>query len=208
MRRFVNQRGELLGLRLPRKQSNLAAVGDSKGRGDLLVEFQLDVLLCEECNHPVAVLAHFAGDVVLKLRQVRAYGLAEVEDVDGTEANQHGRWLRVLLLLCRVSLPAMADDRRENLNTFLALLHKSAKLVPCANARYSGGGRALSGDLQNVPERIRMETRHRAEIRGQSFALARLKLLDEVIHGLLDKLLGGVVLLAVALLVRRLAAVL
>jgi hypothetical protein len=37
----------------------------------------------------------------------------------------------------------MADDRRENLNTFLALLHKSAKLVPCANARYSGGGRAL-----------------------------------------------------------------
>ena len=61
MRRFVNQRGELLGLRLARKQSNLAAVGDSKGRGDLLVEFQLDVLLCEECNHPVAVLAHFAG---------------------------------------------------------------------------------------------------------------------------------------------------
>ena len=53
-----------------------------------------------------------------------------------------------------------------------------------------------------------METRHRAEIRGQGFALARLKLLDEIIHGLLDELLGGVVFLAVALLVRRLAAVL
>jgi len=53
-----------------------------------------------------------------------------------------------------------------------------------------------------------METRHRAEIRGQSFALARLKLLDEVIHGLLDELLCRVVFLAVALLVRRLAAVL
>ena len=83
----------------------------------------------------------------------------------------------------------MADDRRENLNTFLALLHKPAKLVPCTNARYSGGGRALSGDLQNVPERIGMETRHRAEIRGQSLALARLKLLNEVVHGLLDELL-------------------
>ena len=53
-----------------------------------------------------------------------------------------------------------------------------------------------------------METRHRAEIRGQSFALARLKLLDEVIHGLLDELLCRVVFLAGALLVRRLAAVL
>ena len=53
-----------------------------------------------------------------------------------------------------------------------------------------------------------METRHRAEIRGQSFALARLKLLNEVVHGLLDELLCGVVFLAVALLVRRLASVL
>ena len=53
-----------------------------------------------------------------------------------------------------------------------------------------------------------METRHRAEIRGQGFALACLKLLDEVIHGLLDELLCGVVFLAVALLVRGLAAVL
>ena len=53
-----------------------------------------------------------------------------------------------------------------------------------------------------------METRHRAEIRGKSFALARLKLLDEVVHGLFDELLCGVVFLAVALLVRRLAAVL
>ena len=53
-----------------------------------------------------------------------------------------------------------------------------------------------------------METRHRAEIRGQGFALACLKLLDEVIHGLLDELLGGVVFLAGPLLVRRLAPVL
>jgi len=53
-----------------------------------------------------------------------------------------------------------------------------------------------------------METCHRAEIRGQGFALACLKLLDEVVNGLLDELLCWVVFLAGALLVRRLAAVL
>ena len=53
-----------------------------------------------------------------------------------------------------------------------------------------------------------MEPRHCAEVRGQRFALACLKLLNEIVHGLLDELLGGVVLLAAALLVRRLAAVL
>ena len=51
-----------------------------------------------------------------------------------------------------------------------------------------------------------MEPRHRAKVRGQGFALARLKLLDEVIHGLLDDYLSGVVFLARALLIRRVAA--
>ena len=52
-----------------------------------------------------------------------------------------------------------------------------------------------------------METGHRREIRGQGFALARFKLLEQVIHGLLDELLRGVVALRGALLVRGFAAV-
>ena len=52
-----------------------------------------------------------------------------------------------------------------------------------------------------------METGHCCEIRGQSFALARFKLLEQVIHGLLDELLRGVVALRGALLVRGFAAV-
>ena len=51
-----------------------------------------------------------------------------------------------------------------------------------------------------------METRHRSEVLGQGFALACLKLLNEIIHGLLDELLCGVVFLGSALLVRRFAA--
>jgi len=51
-----------------------------------------------------------------------------------------------------------------------------------------------------------VEPRHRSEVRGQGFALARLKLLDEVIHGLLDDYLSGVVFLARSVLIRRVAA--
>jgi hypothetical protein len=51
-----------------------------------------------------------------------------------------------------------------------------------------------------------METGHRREICGQCLALARFKLLKQVIHGLLDKLLRGVVALRGALLVRGFAA--
>jgi hypothetical protein len=53
MRRFVNQCGELLGLRLAGKQRDLATVGDAQGRGDLLVELQRNVLLCKESNQLV-----------------------------------------------------------------------------------------------------------------------------------------------------------
>ena len=78
MRRFVNQRGEFFGLRLARQQSDLAAIGDTQRRGNLFVEFQRDILLCEECNHPVAVLAHFASDVVLKLWEFCRGRLADI----------------------------------------------------------------------------------------------------------------------------------
>ena len=47
-----------------------------------------------------------------------------------------------------------------------------------------------------------MEPGHRGQIRGQGFALARFKLLNKVVYGLLDELLRGVVFLAGALLVR------
>ena len=51
-----------------------------------------------------------------------------------------------------------------------------------------------------------METGHCRKIGGQGFALARLKLLDQKVHGLLDELLRGVVALRGALLVGRFAA--
>jgi hypothetical protein len=52
-----------------------------------------------------------------------------------------------------------------------------------------------------------MESGHRRQIRRQGFALARLKLMQQKVHGLLDELLCGVVFLAGALLVGRFAPV-
>jgi len=50
-----------------------------------------------------------------------------------------------------------------------------------------------------------MEPRHCREVGGQGFALARFKLLEQEVHGLLDELLSGVVFLGGALLVGRFA---
>ncbi len=80
------QRGELLGLRLAGEQGNSPAVADAKRRGNLLVVFELDVLLVEKRNQAFALVAHFAADAVLKLWKVCAFGLRMVEDVDGAEA--------------------------------------------------------------------------------------------------------------------------
>jgi hypothetical protein len=50
-----------------------------------------------------------------------------------------------------------------------------------------------------------METGHRCEICGQCFALASFKLLEQVVYGLFDELLRGVIALRGALLVGRFA---
>ena len=60
---------------------------------------------------------------------------------------------------------------------------------------------ALPCNGKDVAKAVFVEAGHCAEVRGQGLALARLKLLNEKIHGLLDDKLCGVVLLAGALLV-------
>jgi len=63
----MDQTGEVLGLRLARQQSNLAAVADAKSGPDVLVVFERDILLREKIGKPVAVRAYFAADAVLEL---------------------------------------------------------------------------------------------------------------------------------------------
>jgi len=78
MRRFMNQSDEFLRLCLARKQGDLAAVAHAQCRCNPFVELKRDVLLCEKINEPGTLLADFAGDFVLELRQVFALGLRHV----------------------------------------------------------------------------------------------------------------------------------
>jgi len=114
---------------------------------------------------------------MLEFGQVRALGLRHIEDVDGAEANQYGRGLAVVVV-CAVAVgvvffAAMSNHWGENLDSFFAALYKPAQLLPRVEPGDAGRRWALSRNAQNVPERIGMETGHRCEISGQSFALAR-----------------------------------
>jgi hypothetical protein len=78
MRRLVNQRDELLRLRLTRQKSDSAAIAHAQSRSDSFVELERDVLLRKEVNEPIMMLADFPGDVALELRQVSALGLRNI----------------------------------------------------------------------------------------------------------------------------------
>ena len=80
------------------------------------------------------MFADFAGNVVLELWKLRAFGLLHVENVDGAEADQHRRGLCVVIMCAVavgvVSLVALSNHRGENLNTLFAAFHKPAQLLP------------------------------------------------------------------------------
>ena len=78
MRRFMDQTDQILGRRLAGQNGNLSAVADAKSGRDVLVVFKGDVLRVKKGNQTVAVFAHFAGDVVLKLGQVCTFGLRHI----------------------------------------------------------------------------------------------------------------------------------
>ena len=90
----------------------------------------------------------------LELRQVCAFGLRVIEDVNGAKANQNRRGLRfltpALFLLGCVFPAAVTNNRGKNLDAFFAFLYKPAQLVPSADTGNAGSRRALPRDGENV----------------------------------------------------------
>src|ERR1700736_1009770 len=115
----------------------------------------------------VAVLAYIAIDFTNR-RKLDAFGLFHVEDIGIAKANKNaGVLLGDVLLGFFIGLALDPDDGSENADALLALLHAAAYLVPCVHPGYFRGGRALSRDLKDIPEGIRMKAAHRIQVGGK-----------------------------------------
>jgi hypothetical protein len=84
---FMDKSAELLRWGLAGKQDNLASVADTQRRGDALFELKQDALRCDEIEQPFLPLSYIATDPARKLWKLQAFGLRDIEDVHGTEAD-------------------------------------------------------------------------------------------------------------------------
>ena len=155
MRKLVNEGAELFGWRLSGEYGDLAAVAHAQHGCDEFPELELDALADGEIDQAFAVLPDFAGAALGELRKLCAFGLAHIEDVHGTKADEDGcvDGCRVFAALgfCTF-LPAAADHRGKDADTLLSLQHLAAKLVPrveSCNAGASGCCREISRMLPN-----------------------------------------------------------
>ena len=107
--------------------------------------------------------------------KLRAFGLRHIEDIGIAKANQDARVLLGDVLLGFLVLLALdADDGSKNADTFLALLHLAAKLVPRLESGNAGCVGLLPRNLQDVPEGVVVKAAHRVEVSGERIAVSGL----------------------------------
>src|SRR5262249_9439932 len=139
-------------------------------------------LSIDEFNQAVTVSSCIATDTRV-FGQLRAFSLGDIEDISRTKTNQHRNILAGEIFLgFLLSLALVANDRSENANAFLTLLHSAAKLVPCVESSDVRCVWLLACDFEDVAERIVVKAAHGGEVGCQRSAMPLLKLLDEVLH--------------------------
>src|ERR1035438_54372 len=191
----MRQCAEFLGFGLAGKQSDLSAIADTLRGCDALVVLKLNALLLHEIDKALVIGANFAGNR-RRLGKLSAFGLCKVEDIDNAETDEHGLWLVGLVNGLLGGLTLGANHRSQNRNTLLPLLDIVAKLIPCSDARNVGCVGAMMRDGKNVSETVIVEAGHCAKVGCERFALALLKLLDQMLDVLSDDLLRGGLLAA------------
>jgi hypothetical protein len=124
--------------------------------------------------------SHFAGDG-RGFGKLGSLGLPDVEYVYDAEADEHGSWLVARLGRFLVALALGANHRGKNRDALLPLLDVTAKLIPSADARNVGCVGAMMRDGRNVFKAVVVKAGHGAEVSRESFTLALLKLLDQML---------------------------
>src|SRR5579863_6119622 len=184
---LMHKRGEFLGWLHPRKQFDLAAIRETLCGSNFLGETNLDALRFNELKQTFAVSAHVAIDFGQR-GKVFAFGLADIENVDGPETVQ-----RPLTLCCcvltrlvgRYILRASSSDHRgENENPSFSPFNEAAKRVPCPKSGNVGSSGLLTRDEHDIAEAVGVKLRHCSEVCGEDFTVTGLQRCDEEIHGL------------------------
>src|SRR5580704_2520611 len=150
-------------------------------------ETKLDALRFHELKQTFAVSAHVAVDFG-QCGKVFAFGLTDIENIDGPESVQRPPSLRccvVTRLVGRYILCASSSDHRgENENAFFSPFNEAAKRVPCPKSGDVGSVRLLACDEHDVAEAVGVKLRHCSEVCGEDFTVTGLQRCDEEIHGL------------------------
>src|ERR1700733_14079421 len=115
----MHEGGKLLGWLHPCKQSDLPAIGETLRGSNSLGEAKLDALRFHELEQAFAVSAHvpvYFGEC----GKVFAFGLADIENINGAESVQRALTLRCCVftrLVGRYILRGSSSDHRgENKN--------------------------------------------------------------------------------------------
>src|SRR5208337_2361940 len=152
-----------------------------------LGESKLNALRFHELQQAFAVSAHVAIDFG-QCREFLAFGLADIENVDGPESVQRPLTLGCCLftrLVGRYILRASFSDHwGENENAFFSPFNEAAKRVPCPKSGNVGGIGLLACDEHDVAEAVGVKLRHCSEVCGEDFTVTGLQCCNEEIDGL------------------------
>src|ERR1700731_1539014 len=184
---LMHERGKLLGWLHPGKQRDLPAMRKTLRGSNSLGEAKLDALRFHELEQAFAVSAHVAVDFG-QCWEFLAFGLADIENVNGSKSVQRPLTLRggvVTRLVGRCILRASSSDHRgENENAFFSPFNEAAKRVPCTKSGNVGGIGLLACDEHDVAEAVGVKLRHCSEVCGEDFTVTGLQCCNEEIHGL------------------------
>src|ERR1700733_924773 len=152
-----------------------------------LGETDLDILRFYELEQTFAVSAHVSVDFG-QGGEFLAFGLADIENIDGPESVQGPLTLGgcvVTRLVGRYILRAsFSDHRGENENAFFSPFNEAAKRVPCPKSGNVGSIGLLTCDEHDVAKAVGAKLRHCSEVCGEDFTVTGLQCCNKEIHGL------------------------
>src|SRR5947209_3134872 len=152
-----------------------------------LGETKLDAMRFHELEQPFAVSAHITV-YFGQGGEFFAFGLADIENVDGPESVQRPLALRCCvftrLVGCHILRASSSDHRSENENALFSPFNEAAKRVPCPKSGNVGSIGLLTCDKHDVAEAVGVKLRHCSEVCGEDFTVTGLQCCNEEIHGL------------------------